>query len=128
MSISRIYGLLLSALLISAVLVGCNNSPSTSDDKAHEMKSTDTSGEVDAEITAALAELSEEDRIAAEAQKFCVVAQESRLGSMGTPFKLMIDGQPVFLCCEGCKDGALKDPQATLAAVAQLKQSNSSPK
>jgi hypothetical protein len=128
MSISRIYGLLLSVLLISAVLVGCNNSPSTSDDKAHEMKSTDTGGEVDAEITAALAELSEEDRIAAEAQKFCAVAQESRLGSMGAPFKLMIEGQPVFLCCEGCKDGALKDPQAALAAVAQLKQSNSSPK
>jgi hypothetical protein len=128
MGISRIYGLLLSVLLISAALVGCNNSRSTPDDKAHEMKSTDISGEVDAEITAALAELSEEDRIAAEAQQFCAVAQESRLGSMGTPFKLMIDGQPVFLCCEGCKDGALKDPQATLAAVAQLKQSNSSTK
>jgi hypothetical protein len=37
----------------------------------------------------------------------------------------MIEGQSVFLCCEGCKDDAVKDPQATLAKVAALKQANS---
>lgn len=79
---------------------------------------------MESEITTAMAELSAEDRVAAEAQKFCAVEQENLLGSMGAPVKVMIEGQPVFLCCEGCKDAALKDPQATVAAVAKLKESN----
>lgn len=80
---------------------------------------------MDAEITAALAELSDDDRVAAEAQKFCAVEPENRLGSMGAPIKVMIEGQEVFLCCDGCKDAALKDPKATLASVAKLKATNS---
>ncbi len=35
-------------------------------------------------------------------QRFCPVLSENRLGVMGTPVKLMIDGQPVFVCCGGC--------------------------
>ena len=128
MCISRMYCLLLSVMFVPAAVVGCNSSRSTSSKEAGETQTTDTSNEVDAEITAALAELPEEDRVAAEAQKFCAMEQENLLGAMGTPFKVMIEGQPVFLCCEGCKDAALKDPQATLAAVTKLKQANSSAK
>ena len=40
---------------------------------------------------------------------------------MGVPIKLMIDDQPVFICCEGCKDSSLADPAATLATVEELK-------
>ena len=72
----------------------------------------------------ALAELSPEDRKLAEAQKFCAFENESRLGGMGKPYKIEIEGQPVFLCCEGCKEGALKDPQETLAKVEKLKAAN----
>jgi hypothetical protein len=105
-------------LLILAV-VGCNKEIA-SNDKGVEA-AAETAGEADA-----FASLSAEDRRAAEAQRFCAVEQENPLGSMGPPFKVMIEGQPVFLCCEGCKDAALKDPKATLAAVDKLKQSTSS--
>jgi hypothetical protein len=77
----------------------------------------------ESEIKAALAKLSPEDQKLVESQRLCPVT-ENRLGSMGAPFKLMIEGEPVFLCCDGCKDEALKDPQATLAKVANLKRVN----
>jgi len=78
----------------------------------------------DPEITAALGELSTDDRSTALSQKFCAVMTDSLLGSMGTPIKVEIDGKPVFLCCKGCKTKALRDPEATLAAVAKLKSNN----
>ena len=78
------------------------------------------SGE-DAKIQAAINELSEEDRELAKAQKFCAVAATGRLGSMGKPVKIMVEGKPVFLCCEGCESEALKNPEETLAKVEKLK-------
>ena len=73
-------------------------------------------------IAKALAKLSPEDRAAAEKQKFCTVLPKSELGSMGMPHKITIAGQAIFLCCAGCEEDALKDPQATLAKVEKLKQ------
>jgi Cu(I)/Ag(I) efflux system membrane fusion protein len=70
-----------------------------------------------AKIKASLARLALEDRTLAEAQRFCPVRADSLLGSMGTPVKVTIDGQAVFLCCAGCKNRALANPQATLARV-----------
>jgi len=78
----------------------------------------------DPEITAALAELSDDDRSVALSQKFCAVMTDSPLGSMGTPIKIDVNGKPVFLCCKGCKAKALRDPEETLAAVAKLKSNN----
>ncbi len=75
----------------------------------------------EAKFSAAIAKLPEEDQAAATAQKFCVVEDKSRLGSMGMPHKIMVEGQPVFLCCAGCEEEALKDPQATLVKVEKLK-------
>jgi len=81
----------------------------------------------DAKITAALAKLPEADRRIAEEQRFCAVLGESnRLGSMGTPVKVMIEGQPVFVCCAGCLEDALKDPKATLSKAQSLKKTNAS--
>ena len=56
-------------------------------------------------MKAGLAKLSPEDRRLAEAQGYCAVQEDSRLGSMGTPVKLLLKGQPVFLCCRGCIAG-----------------------
>jgi Cu(I)/Ag(I) efflux system membrane fusion protein len=75
----------------------------------------------EAKIQAALAKLSEADRILVSEQKFCVVLPKNRLGSMGPPVKIDINGKPVFLCCEGCRDNALADPEATLKKVESLK-------
>lgn len=124
MGISKTYWLVLSLVLLSA-FVGCSSSSSTPSGAKDETHATNEGNEMESELTTALAELSAEDRVLAEAQKFCAVEQANLLGSMGAPVKLMIEGQPVFLCCEGCKDAALKDPQATVAAVAKLKESNS---
>ena len=128
MRISRLSCLLLMLVFVSVAVFGCSKSDSTSSEEAGTKQAAETGNEADTEIMAAMAELPAEDRLAAEAQKFCAVEQESRLGSMGAPFKVMVEGQPVFLCCEGCKEAALKDSQATLAAVAKLKQENSSGK
>lgn len=77
----------------------------------------------DAVIEAALAKLSAEDRALAESQRFCPVLLDNRLGVMGVPVKVMIEGEPVFLCCAGCKDKALKDSAATLAKVREFRTS-----
>ena len=74
----------------------------------------------DSKIQAGLSKLNEADRRLAEAQRFCPILPKSRLGSMGTPIKLMLEDQPVFLCCKGCEAAARKKPQETLAKVRQL--------
>lgn len=76
-----------------------------------------TPEDADAKIRAALAKLPAPERSLAEAQKFCPVLTDSRLGSMGVPAKLNIAGQTVFVCCNACKAGAQKDPQETLAKL-----------
>lgn len=70
--------------------------------------------EVDPEVEEALNSLSAEDQVSARRQKFCVVQEKSLLGSMGPPIKIEINGQSLFLCCDGCKKTALKDPAATI--------------
>ena len=91
--------------------------PSTPDDSDTTVtKKSDP----DDRIKTALAKLSAEDRQLAEAQRFCAVEEENRLGSMGTPVKLVIEGQPVFLCCEGCEDAAKTNPKKTLAKANEL--------
>jgi hypothetical protein len=75
----------------------------------------------DAKIKANLAKLSAADRKLAEAQKWCVIEDENRLGSMGVPLKILVKNQPVFLCCKGCTKEALAEPDKTLAKVKELK-------
>jgi len=73
------------------------------------------------EAKANLAKLSAEDRKLAEAQKFCAVQEGNLLGSMGTPVRILVKGQPVFLCCEGCTKKAQSNPDQTLAKVQAVK-------
>ena len=54
-------------------------------------------------------------------QKFCPITGLP-LGSMGVPVKIVLKGQPVFLCCPGCMDEAKKDPDKTLKKVDELKK------
>jgi multidrug efflux pump subunit AcrA (membrane-fusion protein) len=72
-------------------------------------------------VRANLARLSAEDRRLAEAQRFCAVQTDKRLGAMGVPVKVIIHGLPVFLCCASCKDDALEKPDETLAEAEKLK-------
>ena len=71
-------------------------------------------GGQDTEITKSMAELPVEDRTLAVKQNFCPVSGEA-LGKMGAPLKMEVKGQTVFLCCAGCKDKLLADPDEYLA-------------
>jgi hypothetical protein len=75
----------------------------------------------DPKVSASLAKLNSDDRKLAEAQQFCAVMNHQKLGSMGTPLKFEIKGEPVFVCCAGCKAKALTNRDETLAKVAALK-------
>jgi hypothetical protein len=77
--------------------------------------------DIKADIHADLGKLSAEDQKLAEEQRFCAVENEHQLGSMGVPVKIMVNDQPVFLCCKRCEKRALADPDKTLAKVKELK-------
>ncbi len=68
-------------------------------------------------VRAALAKLGAADRRLAETQKFCPIQRKNRLGSMGPPHRVLIDGRPVLLCCEGCEGEAKADAHKTLDFV-----------
>ena len=70
----------------------------------------------DAKISAGLAELSAADKVLAEKQKICPVSGEA-LGLMGAPVKIDVKGQPVFICCGGCKKELLAKPDEFLAKL-----------
>lgn len=80
------------------------------------------------EVALERAKLSIEDRALVDAQEWCVVNEEGRLGSMGTPVKLTIKGQAVFLCCAGCKRKAESNPDKTIVKLEELKSKAKSSK
>ncbi|NQU24467.1 MAG: efflux RND transporter periplasmic adaptor subunit [Candidatus Nealsonbacteria bacterium] len=71
------------------------------------------------EILSALAKLSEEDRALAKRQRICPVT-DARLGSMGTPPKVDVNGRTVFICCEGCREPLLEEREKYLAKLDKL--------
>ena len=64
----------------------------------------------------ALSQLSDADRSLAEKQKTCPVSGQP-LGSMGKPYKLTVKGQQVLLCCSGCEDAIIENPDEYLAKL-----------
>jgi hypothetical protein len=73
------------------------------------------------EIKAVREKLSPEDKKLVDAQEWCVINNEEHLGSMGAPVKVMIKGEPVFLCCKSCQKEAEANADKTLAKVKELK-------
>ena len=103
---------------MTAFIAGCKDGVS---DKG---KSPEKPGEppgAEAQIKANFAKMSDEDRPLAEAQKFCAVEPENKLGSMGMPLKVMLKDQAVFVCCKRCIKMAQADPDKTLTTVKDLK-------
>jgi hypothetical protein len=41
---------------------------------------------------------------------------------MGVPVKVILKGQPVFLCCPGCTEQAQQEPDKILKKVAKFTQ------
>jgi uncharacterized protein (TIGR03000 family) len=79
---------------------------------------------VDKAVAANLAKLDTEERKVAEEQRFCAVQEGIRLGAMGVPTKIVVKGQTVFLCCQGCEEKAKVAPDQTLDRVKKLKAKN----
>ena len=67
-----------------------------------------------------IAKLAPADRDRATAQTICPISDEP-LGSMGVPYKMTVQGQPVFLCCKGCEGQVKKDPKKVLTKLAVQK-------
>jgi YHS domain-containing protein len=103
-----------TALLGLMVLAGCQNSEAPPTQPAAEKGGKET------EVPNSLADLSPKDRPLAEAQRLCPVTGDP-LGDMGTPVKVDVNGQTVFLCCDSCKKKALDNPDKTLAKVEKFK-------
>lgn len=75
----------------------------------------------DVKVRVALAKLSTPDRRLAEAQKRCPVLG-GPLGAMGTPVKVVLDDEPVLLCCKACEKQAREHSAATKERVRRFKQ------
>ncbi len=73
-----------------------------------------------AKIQTMMARLTPEDRKLAEAQVFCAIDQDSRLGSTGPIFKEMCKGRPVFVCCKGCLGEVRANPDDALKMLDKL--------
>lgn len=80
-----------------------------------KLASHSTGGVTDdkAVIERALSQLDDSDRKLAEQQHICPVA-EYRLGSMGPPIKVDVNGKPVFICCESCREALAANPDRYL--------------
>ena len=95
--------------------------------ETNEPKSSPTESAAESDtIRKNLAALSPKDRELALAQGVCPIT-DSPLGSMGPPLKIIIKDQVIFVCCSGCKQEALENPQKTLQKVARLKAAKKSP-
>ncbi len=60
-----------------------------------------------------LAALGPDDQAAIARQRVCPVTG-ARLGSMGEPIKVLIHGQPLYLCCKACLHKVQANPAAYL--------------
>ena len=119
----QIYLMVVVAAFGALALAGCtNNATNPPAKEGNGAKPAPAAGSKEAKIEAALAKLPPADRKLAEAQKWCAVQTKSRLGAMDTPIKLMLNDQPVFLCCESCEERARVNPEKTLAKVEELKK------
>jgi Cu(I)/Ag(I) efflux system membrane fusion protein len=67
-------------------------------------------------MKAELAKLPPVDAAAAEKQHICPVSDEM-LGTMGPPLKVDVNGTPVWICCEGCREELLANPEKFLAKL-----------
>lgn len=61
-----------------------------------------------------------DDRLAIESQRFCPVMRQP-LSARGTPWKVLVDGQPVFVCCRECISQVEMQPAAYLAEARRLR-------
>lgn len=113
-----IFGIAIALGMVS--LLGCQKSNNAV---------TDTSGTAATAETAAIPpemekykdaiqKLPKEEWIVVYEQKICPVSDEV-LGSMGTPIKVTVEGQDVYICCEGCRKSLEENPKKYLEKLSK---------
>jgi Cu(I)/Ag(I) efflux system membrane fusion protein len=138
MRLTRFIFLLLGGLLVLGIY-GCNTTESDSltpaatpatemaDDHAdhdhavHDDHDHGDNAAVDSDSPMAkrmpgLNDLAPDDFKLAMAQRICPVSGEM-LGTMGSPEEVDVNGKSVWICCDGCKEKLLADPDKYLAAL-----------
>ena len=114
-------------LALAAIMIaGCSgtstgptqsgNSSASSETHDHGEHDHGAAGSDMEKMKAELAKLSPEDAASAEKQHFCPVSGEM-LGSMGAPIKVDVKGESVWICCDGCKQKVLDNPDEYLAKI-----------
>ena len=103
---------------VLVLIAGCQEKPAVN---GANPTATAAAADADAEIKANLAKLGPKDQPLAEKQKYCVVMPEVRLGEMGTPYKVTLEGETAFVCCKKCVRDAKNDPEKALAQLKELK-------
>ena len=100
------------SLFVVAVAVsfsGCGEAPTPSTPAATSATTPAAGEKPAATFTAA-------EQAQIDLQKVCPVGGEA-LGSMGSPYKMMVGERAVYLCCEHCKGSVSKDPEKYLAIL-----------
>ena len=80
-----------------------------------------------ARIKANLEKLDPADLKLVQEQKYCPIMPEKQLGEMGKPIKVMVNDQPVFVCCGRCEKAAKANPDEALESLKKLKTANAPP-
>jgi Cu(I)/Ag(I) efflux system membrane fusion protein len=106
------------------MLVGCGKKAAQQAAPAGNQAANESQ---EANITVALNELSPDDRLLAVKQKFCPVSGMA-LGAMGKPEKVEVKGQAVFLCCDGCRQPLIDEPDKYLAKLNAPAEAETDPK
>ncbi len=103
--------------VLAAAISGCGGGENPGRETAKDTNGKGATAAPDAGKAAddqpGLQELDATDRKLAEQQKFCPKTGEL-LGSMGKPYKIVLKGRAVFLCCDGCEEEVKKDPEKYL--------------
>ncbi|QDS89009.1 hypothetical protein EC9_32060 [Rosistilla ulvae] len=119
----------LIAASLAVGLFGCspaapNTPPASADHESHaheehvhgsEHSAADTASSMEEQMSG-LKQLSPEDYKSAMAQHICPVSGEM-LGTMDAPKKFDVEGNSVWICCDGCKDKLLAAPDKYLARL-----------
>ena len=116
--------------VLTVAVVGCNTSkselpPSSTAGQQNAIDSSETAdpgnagSQTDMEkMKMELAKLSAEDASSVEKQHLCPVSGEM-LGTMGTPLKVDVNDQQLWICCEGCRESILNNPDEYLTKLNQ---------
>lgn len=110
------------SLAVAAIMIaGCSGTSTTPTQSGNSSALSDihdhgTAGSDMEKMKAELAKMSPEDAASAEKQHFCPVSGEM-LGSMGAPIKVDVIGESVWICCDGCKQKILDNPDEYLAKI-----------